>query len=41
MPADFLIAKNGEVMAVKYGAHADDPEEVDIVITQVRQLEVV
>ncbi|HOY21873.1 MAG TPA: redoxin domain-containing protein [Cellvibrio sp.] len=41
LPADFLIAKTGEVIAVKYGAHADDHWEVDEVITQARQLAVV
>lgn len=41
LPADFLIAKTGEVVAVKYGAHADDHWEVDEVITQARQLAVV
>lgn len=41
LPADFLIAKTGEVVAVKYGTHADDHWEVDEVITQARQLAVV
>jgi peroxiredoxin len=41
LPADFLIVKTGEVVAVKYGTHADDHWEVDEVITQARQLAVV
>lgn len=40
LPADFLISKNGEVVAVKYGAHADDHWEVDEVMQRVRQLAV-
>lgn len=32
LPADFLIAKTGEVLAVKYGNHADDHWEVDDVL---------
>lgn len=38
LPADFLIAKTGEVIAVKYGHHADDHWEVDEVVTLTRQL---
>lgn len=40
LPADFLIAKTGEVLAVKYGNHADDHWEVDEVIQRARQLAV-
>ncbi len=40
LPADFLIAKTGEVLAVKYGKHADDHWEVDEVIRHARQLAV-
>jgi peroxiredoxin len=40
LPADFLITKTGEVVAVKYGVHADDHWEVDEVIQQARQLAV-
>ncbi|MEU3273517.1 peroxiredoxin-like family protein [Saccharomonospora sp. NPDC006951] len=29
LPADFLIAPGGEVIAAKYGAHADDQWQVD------------
>ncbi len=38
LPADFLITKTGEVVAVKYGNHADDHWEVDEVIQRARQL---
>lgn len=38
LPADFLISKTGEVVAVKYGNHADDHWEVDEVIQRARQL---
>jgi len=38
LPADFLIAKTGEVVAVKYGSHADDHWEVDDVVRFARQL---
>lgn len=41
LPADFLITKTGEVVAVKYGSHADDHWEVDEVIQRARQLAVV
>lgn len=41
LPADFLIAKTGEVVAVKYGNHADDHWDVNEVIRQARQLAVV
>lgn len=40
LPADFLITKTGEVVAVKYGKHADDHWEVDDVIRLARQLAV-
>jgi len=40
LPADFLISKTGEVVAVKYGAHADDHWEVDEVVQRARQLAV-
>ncbi|ASR39689.1 alkyl hydroperoxide reductase [Prauserella marina] len=29
LPADFLIASDGEIVAAKYGAHADDQWQVD------------
>ena len=29
LPADFLIAPDGVILASKYGAHADDPWSVD------------
>ncbi len=32
LPADFLIAPDGRVMAAKYGAHADDQWSVDEVL---------
>lgn len=38
LPADFLISKTGEVVAVKYGNHADDHWEVDEVIQRAKQL---
>lgn len=41
LPADFLITKTGEVIAVKYGKHADDHWEVDEVIQRARQLAVI
>lgn len=37
LPADFIISKSGEVVAAKYGIHADDHWEVDEVITMTRQ----
>jgi peroxiredoxin len=37
LPADFLVAKTGEVLAVKYGTHADDHWEVDDVLRLARQ----
>lgn len=33
-PADFLIAGNGRVIAVKYGKNADDQWSVDELLTQ-------
>jgi hypothetical protein len=32
VPADFLINQTGTIVAVKYGAHADDQWSVDEVI---------
>jgi hypothetical protein len=32
LPADFLIGPNGELMACKYGAHADDHWSVDEIL---------
>ena len=32
LPADFLIAPSGEVLAVKYGVHADDHWSVDEIL---------
>ena len=40
LPADLLIARSGEVVAVKYGKHANDHWQVDDVITFARQLAV-
>ena len=34
LPADFLIAPDGRVVACKYGAHADDQWSVDEVLAQ-------
>lgn len=36
LPADFLIAPNGRVVACKYGAHADDQWSLDEVLAQAR-----
>lgn len=36
LPADFLIASGGLVVACKYGAHADDQWSVDEVLAQAR-----
>jgi peroxiredoxin len=33
LPADFLIARDGRVMAAKYGVHADDQWSVDEVLS--------
>jgi hypothetical protein len=33
-PADFLIASNGSVIAVKYGKNADDQWSVDELLIQ-------
>lgn len=38
-PADFLISREGEVIALKYGKHADDQWLVDEVLSLVRQHE--
>lgn len=35
LPADFLIAPDGRLLAVKYGEHADDHWEVDGLLEQV------
>lgn len=37
LPADFLIATGGRVLACKYGAHADDQWSVDDVVTLAAQ----
>lgn len=37
LPADFLVAPSGELLAVKYGAHADDGWSVDDVCALVRR----
>lgn len=34
LPADFLIAPNGTLVALKYGAHADDQWSLDEIIAQ-------
>lgn len=36
LPADFLIGSEGEILAVKYGEHADDQWSVDELLAQVR-----
>jgi peroxiredoxin len=36
LPADFLIGGNGEVLACKYGAHADDHWSVDEILERAR-----
>lgn len=33
LPADFLIAPDGRLVAVKYGVHADDQWPVDVILT--------
>lgn len=38
LPADFLIAPNGEVVACHYGKHADDHWSVDDVLYKARHL---
>jgi peroxiredoxin len=38
LPADFLIGKEGEVLACKYGKHADDSWSVDEVLKMVSVL---
>ncbi|WP_216898194.1 peroxiredoxin-like family protein [Nocardia alni] len=35
LPADYLIASDGKVLAAKHGAHADDQWSVDELLTQV------
>lgn len=37
LPADFLIAPDGRVLACKYGSHADDQWSVDELLTFARQ----
>ena len=37
LPADFLIATDGRVLACKYGTHADDQWSVDELLALVRQ----
>ena len=37
LPADFLIASNGRVLACQYGAHADDQWSVDELLSLARQ----
>jgi peroxiredoxin len=37
LPADFLIASDGHVLAVKYGVHAYDQWSVDELLAEVRQ----
>ena len=39
LPADFLIARDGRVIARKYGVHADDQWTVDEVLDLARQAE--
>jgi len=38
MPADFLIASDGRVLALKYGRHADDQWSVDELLALVRAM---
>lgn len=40
LPADFLISRTGELVAVKYGAHADDHWSLDEVVQMARQFAV-
>lgn len=35
VPADFLIDKNGKIVALKYGKHADDQWSVDKLLSLV------
>ena len=37
LPADFLIATDGRVLACKYGSHADDQWSVDELLALIRQ----
>lgn len=37
LPADFLVAPDGEVLGAKYGTHANDTWEVDDVLALARQ----
>lgn len=37
LPADFLIASDGTILACKYGAHADDQWSIDELLELVRQ----
>jgi peroxiredoxin len=39
LPADFLIATDGRLLASKYGVHADDQWSVDELLALTRQLE--
>ena len=38
LPADFLIAADGHVLAYKYGRHADDQWSVDELLSHVRSI---
>lgn len=38
LPADFLVAPDGQVLARRYGAHADDQWSVDELLRLVRRL---
>jgi hypothetical protein len=39
LPADFLIAPDGRVLAEKYGAHVDDQWSVDELLTLAASVE--
>jgi hypothetical protein len=36
LPADFLVSPDGQLLAAKYGSHADDQWSVDELLAQVR-----
>ena len=38
LPADFLLAVDGQVLACKYGVHADDQWSVDEVLSLARSM---
>jgi hypothetical protein len=38
LPADFLVGRDGRIVACKYGAHADDQWSVDEILALARQV---